>query len=90
MHQGALAASQPSGYLEAISLYMFQTIPSKPHYRMKTKCQSSRTLISHFQISTILTVGLWQRKVVMTVFSNYRQYTFPSWEQPGSRLRLIN
>lgn len=70
MHQGALAASQPSGYLEAISLYMFQKIPSKPHYRMKTKCQSSGTLISHFQVSTILTVGLWQRKVVMTVFSS--------------------
>lgn len=70
LHQGALAASQPSGYLEAISLYMFQKIPSKPHYRMKTKCQSSGTLMSHFQVSTILTVGLWQRKVVMTVFSS--------------------
>lgn len=47
-------------------------------------------LISHFQVSTVHTVGLWQHKVVMTMYSSYRQYTVPSWEQPGSFLRLIN
>lgn len=54
------------------------------------KCQSSGTLISHFQANTVHTVGLWQCKVVMTIYSSYRQCTVPSWEQPGSLLSLIN
>lgn len=55
----------------------------------ENKCQSSGTPVSHFQVSTVH-VGLWQLKVVMTIYSSYRPCTVPSWEQPGSLLSLIN
>lgn len=54
----------------------------------ENKCQSSGILISYFQVSTVHTVGLWQRKVVMTMYSSYRQCTVPSWKEPGNSLAL--
>lgn len=83
------AAAQLSSWFESLFIHISKEPVSVP-LQNENKCQSSGTLISHFQVNTVHTVGLWQHKVVMTIYSSYRQCTAPSWEQPGSLVSLIN